>query len=133
MKKTNCKDKKLLSKFKTAEKLVKKIKFDFDKLPKHGYIRVKNQSVFINKKKNLVIKNCSIRVPEVPPKAVPTLFIKSFNGVDKIVVQPLVNVTKSAQEKAYSYFRSLKSEDQPNDLHHGNVGYYKGKPTVIDW
>lgn len=89
--------------------------------------------VFVNKKDGIVFKLGGTQIGSCPPvHAIPTVSGDAWNYI-KFRIQPLADVSKKTVDKAMHFFENCTYEEVGDDLHHGNVGKYKGKFVVIDW
>ncbi len=106
---------------------------DLKELNSNGFKKVRTLSssgrIWVNREKKIVVKTPFLVGNKPRKHAVPTVRFSHFNGI-LIFVQPLVNTKKKYDAEAE--LEGLKS-CLFNDLHGGNVGYYKGKPVVFDW
>lgn len=93
------------------------------------WVRISQRaSVYKNKKRGLVVKRPNfIYSPMTPLKVrVPTIKLDKFGWV----VQPFV--ARINTKRACALIRKQLG-NFVSDLHHLNVGWYKGKPVMFDW
>ena len=101
------------------------------------------KELLIHPIKSLVVKIMyRIGINCIPTDRAPTLFIKTIYSNEHrsydIVVQNLVDISRAAQSKAYTYIYKKINKLERNkrfgiDTHEGNVGIYKNKVVVFDW
>lgn len=96
-------------------------------LQKLGFKKIKYIGcVFANE--DYVVKIPGIVVGRKPKNSIPTKIIKI--GHEEIWIQPRANTRFSHKTKIID---KLFERDMGEDLHNGNIGYYKGKLVVFDW
>lgn len=84
--------------------------------------------IFINHKKNLVIKLGFFLSNFNSRNKIPTKFVRNKGGYP-IVIQP-----KASLKNRWKAFEILESKGSyGEDFHDDNVGWYNGKPVHIDW
>ncbi len=128
---------KKLDKYKT---IVKTIKGELKELKSYGFkfVRTKGVSgcIYVNKKKGVVIKANYAVNRRKPVVAIPTVSV-TVNG-EKILIQPLANVTAKARKKARRLLeRNLPAKTYHNlnenyDMHDENIAMYRNKAVSID-
>lgn len=115
-------------------------KFDLNKCVTKLGFRWKNinngscsRYIWVNRKKKIVVKRPFIcQRAKLPPNTVPTHII-TLDDWQVCFIQPLVDVTRNAVEKAYEYFLNLSHKTYIMDLSYRNVGIFQGNPVMIDW
>lgn len=66
---------------------------------------------------------------ESPSESHPNLMFER-----KIFIQPMIDMSRKATNKAYTFFRKKYREGAfISDIHRGNVGMFEGKPVRHDW
>ncbi len=126
-----------------TKELVLRLECKLSRLRKYGFSRIKVKesscgSIYVNKSKGVVVKRpylTFVGKQKVPSDAVETIVIESeyapWPDLDRVFIQPLVDVSIDARIDSYIHFRDKKKNH--TDLKSANCGMYKGKPVLIDW
>lgn len=134
-----------MKKLEAVKKLVLKLDGRLSNLRNHGFVRYKPRSssiayIYIHRKKKVVVKrpfltHASRAKDELPEHAVPTLVVDcprhGWDELEKIFIQPLVDVSPDARFNAYSCLCNY--DPKPPDFKSDNCGLYKQCPVIIDW
>lgn len=133
-----------MKKLEWARELVLKEKCRLSNLRKHGFVRVvpkksSTPSIYIHRKKRIVVKRPYLTDDKMPKAACPTLIIDSPDPrcgiLEKIFIQPLVDVSDDAKWAAHSILNEKQESGDlvGADLKESNCGMYKRKPVIFDW
>lgn len=130
-----------MKKLNAVAKLVRRLKFDLRLLELYGFKRRYTTSVsgkiWVNTKLGVVVKTpCIVRkVKSIPDFAIPTKVMKipkskiTWKYLRKVFIQPLASTRNANLAK----IRLIDLDYRGADLRQDNVGWYRGKPVLIDW
>lgn len=130
-----------MKKLKKVKELIKKLKFNLKELAKYGFRKRYTNSasvyIWINDKRGIVVKEPYIvrKLRNHPKFAIPTIsFCRPKKdwwkyGESRIFIQPLA--VRTSLDKAFCRLADLGCRG--SDFKRANIGWYRGKPVLIDW
>ncbi len=129
-----------MKKLEKVKFLIRRLKYNLNLLTDYGFKRCYTHSasghIWKNTKLGIIVKIPCIIGLRRPKLAIPTLSVPVPKlwweyGRDKILIQPIAK--RVALDKAFCRLVDLGCDNGDIDFKRANIGWYRGKPVLIDW